>query len=476
MDITDLDHDEDVSLALAVLDGDHRAALKRIETLWSQNGPSSHLMMQAIRSSWALGQDGEARKLSEEAVTLWPEVSVLWGMHAAILTAFGDVEGAVAAYDRALSFRPDDVQLLSGRNRLRRFSATGPEWRRLAQASRDEATSLGQKVMSEFALGAIEDAAGEYAAAFAHFQRGNDLKARGYDPHLIERRLHDQLAQCPDLRSLPERVGMAGEPRMVFIGGLPRSGTTLTEQILIRHDKVSTLGEACDFRLSMIELMHAEIGAGTAPLDYWRWFSQPGRPLIHKLGQIYRRRIAARGQTTPYILSKMPLDLSHAAVLRAMLPEARFICVNRHPLDVGLSLFMTDFADGHGFSEKLEWIAHMVRATDRSMCDYAQKLGPAFRMQSLRALVEQPAQEIPRLLDHLGLAMQPACLEPKAAQGAVRTASDVRVRRKINREGVGYWRRYEAQLQPLIEALGRDWIAAWEERDADRPRQWEKAS
>ncbi|WP_406870892.1 sulfotransferase [Thioclava sp. 'Guangxiensis'] len=475
MDTPDLFYDEDVSLAKAVLDGDHRAALQRIETLWSQKGPSPDLMLQAIRSSWALGQDVQARKLAQEGVTLWADRAPLWGIYAAILTAFGAVDEAVAAYDRALFYAPEDVRLLSGRNRLRRFPSSGREARRLEATCEDESTSTRLRVSAEFALAAIEDAEGQYDRAFAHYSRGNALKMRGYDPLVTEQRLADQLEFCPDLADLAGAPPAQG-PRMVFIGGLPRSGTTLTEQILLRHDQVSTLGEAPDFRLAILDLMRSEQANGRLVADYWKWFGVPGQPLVRNLEALYRQRITERRVETPVLLSKTPLDLSHAGLLRAMLPEARFIALDRHPLDLGLSLFMTDFANGHGFSERLDWIAHMIQLTDQSMRDYAQKLGPVFRIQSLQALIDYPEQQIPQLLDHIGLQMQSACFDPKAAAGAVRTASDLRVRRGINRDGVARWRHYEAHLQPLIEALGRDWIAEWEERDAQAAPRLNKAS
>ena len=172
---------------------------------------------------------------------------------------------------------------------------------------------------------------------------------------------------------------------------------------------------------------------------------------------------AAPGQV---VVDKMPMDCLDLGLARLILPEARFVFMARHPLDVGLSNFVTAFDRGNGFSTRLDWIAHITRLVYASLDDYGPKLGAALRVQSYRALVETPEAQIRALLDHVQLPFEAACLTPEAAGGAVKTASVLQVREKINRAGLGKWHFYEEQLAPLVEALGGpEWIDTWETLD-----------
>jgi len=152
---------------------------------------------------------------------------------------------------------------------------------------------------------------------------------------------------------------------------------------------------------------------------------------------------------------------------RMILPDAKFIFMMRHPLDVGLSLFSKDFAEGQAFTKRLEWIGHQIRTVYASLDDYLPKLGSRLRLQSFRALVEQPEQQLRGILGHLDLDWDPACLSPEDYTGTVNTASLVQIREGINTKGLGKWRRYETELAPLVAALGGwEWIKEWEQRDA----------
>jgi hypothetical protein len=129
-------------------------------------------------------------------------------------------------------------------------------------------------------------------------------------------------------------------------------------------------------------------------------------------------------------------------------------------------MFTTHFAERHPYTRQLAWIGHMLRRTYDSLEDYIPKLGPDLRLQSYRALVTQPEAQLRDILDFLGLPWEPRCLMPEASDTAILTASSLQVRQGLNTDGLGKWRQYEAELAPLIAALGGwDWIAQWQARD-----------
>ncbi len=175
------------------------------------------------------------------------------------------------------------------------------------------------------------------------------------------------------------------------------------------------------------------------------------------------------------VVDKMPMDCLDLGLARLILPEARFVFMARHPLDVGLSNFVTAFDRGNGFTTRADWMGHVTRTVYASLEDYQPKLGESLRRQSYRVLVEQPESEIRALLQHVGLDWDAACLTPEAAGGAVKTASVLQVREQINRSGLGKWRAYEAHLEPLIDALGGwAWIKEWEAQDLAGSVPWPK--
>ncbi len=127
--------------------------------------------------------------------------------------------------------------------------------------------------------------------------------------------------------------------------------------------------------------------------------------------------------------------------------------------------FLNPVYDGHAYSRRLEWIAHMIRAVDRSVDDYCVKLGSALHQQSYRSLVEDPEGQLRDILKHAQLPWEPACLAPEMGTKPVQTASIGQIGLGINTRGLGKWQKYEVQLAFLRKALGADWITQWETKD-----------
>ncbi|MEX0286534.1 MAG: sulfotransferase [Paracoccaceae bacterium] len=397
---------------------------------------------------WRLGDGATALAMMAVITDGWPGISAAWSKRAAMAASMGDRDLATSCLQRALALEPRSVPVLAALNRISPFSRNGAMTRRLRDLVQGKGISGADRVMALNALGRIEERAGRHKIAFRRFAASKAAARVTYPTEEVELRL-----KALEDRAAP--LATSGGPTLVFIAGMPRSGTTLVESILERHPRVTSAGESR-------ALTHALTQARAAG-----WPSQRTEEAAETLRDVYLQALGLPpGEADRVVLDKMPLNIFELDFARWILPEARFVFLQRHPLDVGLSCFCTNFFEGNAFSHQLEWIGHMTRAVYAAADIQEQRLGATFRRQSYRALVERPEAEIRGLLEHVGLPYHADCLSPEAGQGPTRTASMYQVREKINRGALGKWTAYERELAPLVAALGDDWIEGWDALDA----------
>ncbi|QGX97045.1 sulfotransferase [Roseovarius faecimaris] len=378
--------------------------------------------------------------------------------------SLGDMPKAKAAFEEVLTLAPREVNALAALNRIAPFDRGSARVKRLRQIARDRKAERGARATAYNALGRIEEAAGQTRATFHNFARAKALSPGRYDRDAVEA-LVSGLSQVPGDGFAP--CGTAEDaPRVVFVCGMPRSGTTLVESILLRHPETGSIGESSALGDVLAEHRATLGGAGA-----WDWVARTDDAQAARLGARYLERCAAcfPDGLPGVILDKTPLNLFQLGFASRILPGARFVMLSRHPLDVGLSNFVTNFHAAHPFSRTLESIGHMTRCAARAAVLYEARLGAAFRRQSYAALVTEPEAQVRAMLGHLGLGWEVNCLHPEARDGAIGTASLTQARAPISAGAMGKWRRYEAELQPLIEALGAGWIDDWAAEDARQP-------
>lgn len=440
--------------------GQHREALALLLPLLQQGATDLRSLTLAASCYWALDDADTAMALIRLGIEGAPKNALAWGKLGAMAMYTGQRDVARAAYEQSVRLNPRSAAALAALNRLAPFARTGRHVRLLREMSRDRKRPARDRMLALNALGRVEEAAGNFAPAFHHFARSNKLAAGRYDPAALDRKLADQRRLFnPDV--LPVLAPDDGAPRFVFVVGLPRSGTTLAESILARHSRVRSIGESLALTETMLWLRKENGGAGA-----WDFLAGLTEERMQAARSVFLTRSGAYNGGD-VIVDKMPMDCMDLGLARLILPEARFVFMSRHPLDVGLSNFVTAFDRGNGFSTRLDWMGHVTGVALGAVADYRAKLGDSLRMQSYRALVETPEPQIRALLEHAGLPWEDACLTPEKAGGAVRTASVLQVRERINRRGLGKWHNYEAQLAPLIEALGgAGRVAEWERQDA----------
>jgi hypothetical protein len=240
------------------------------------------------------------------------------------------------------------------------------------------------------------------------------------------------------------------DPAPIFIVGLPRSGSTLVEQILASHSRVEGTFELPNILAVVRELDHKDEAHDAYPESVRQL--EPAQ--LTALGRRYLHEVASLRSDRPFFIDKMPNNFSHIGLIHSMLPEARIIDVRRHPMDACFSTYKQYFAEGQSFSYSLDHLGRYYRSYLELMDHWDRVLpGRVLRVRYER-LVEHPAREIRRLLAHCGLSFEPGCLEFHATKRAVRTASAEQVRQPLYRTGIGHWRHFEAELEPLRSALG----------------------
>ena len=433
-----------------------------------------------------LGRAEEGLAEIERLLAVHPEERLLLGRKAALLTGLGRVDAAIPIREALLARHaddPDDWLALGhdlraiGRGEdaaaaYRRSAGLAPDagaaWWSLAnlktaqfvdddldrmEASLGGAAAPG-RVFIHFALGRALQDRGAWARSFDQYSAGNRLRRAEFEYRPEE--VSGFVDRCIQLFDGPfvakrEDWGRAGEAP-VFIVGMPRSGSTLVEQILAGHSAVEGAGE-----LPILPMIAAGLGAaplGLPQCHYPDALAALDGARAEALGADYLARSRPfRRSGRPIFTDKLPTNWAHAALALTILPGARIIDVRRDPLDCCWSNYTQLYAHEQRFAYDLAELGAYYRDQARLMDHLAATLpSRVYRLRYAR-LVEDAEGEIRRLLDFLGLSFQPACLRPHETRRAVRTPSAQQVRRPINRDGITKWRPYEPHLGPLKQAL-----------------------
>jgi hypothetical protein len=236
----------------------------------------------------------------------------------------------------------------------------------------------------------------------------------------------------------------------IFIVGLPRSGSTLVEQILASHSAVEGTMELPD-----IADIARSLAARPGAPGYPDVIAELDGEDLRSLGEQYLRRTRPQRRSgAPRFIDKMPNNWMHAGLIHLMLPGARIVDVRREPIACGWSCFRQHFARGQHYTYSLEDLGRYYRDYLALMAHFDSVLPGRILHLSYERLVEDTETEVRRLLDHCGLPFEESCLRFHASTRAVATASSEQVRRPIYRESLDQWRDFEPWLRPLKDALG----------------------
>ncbi len=431
------------------------------------------------------GRHVEADAAIRRALTVDPDSAASWVVQGSVAAHRLRGESAVAAFDRALALQPGQVRVLLSKGHVLKTLGLRAECEAAYHACLALDPNFGEAYLSladlktyrfadaeivamqalaaaepapsdaaqlEFALGRAFEQRGEWARAFRHYAAGNAARrrrlhfdatafeqksrrvARWFDADLFRRHAADG---CPD-------------PAPIFIVGLPRSGSTLVEQILASHPQVQGTMELPNLVTLVRELDHWEGGRDTYP----ECLAALAPADLVRLGQRYIDETRDLRGERPRFIDKMPNNFSHVGLLELILPRATIVDVRRHPLDACWSAFKQYFAEGQSFSYDLQDLGRYYRSYLELMDHWQAVLPGKVLCVSYERLVRDTEVEVRRLLGHCGLPFDAATLKFHETRRSVRTASSEQVRQPIYASGVGQWRHFESELEPLRRSLG----------------------
>lgn len=434
-------------------------ALAHAETLAASpvKGPGHDLVMASILVR--LGDQAGARLLYEKLLAAQPDQPQVWQNLGHVLKTLGRQAEAVDAYRQAVTRQPTMGEAWWSLANLKTVHLGAADiavmQRALTRAEAADPRSDEDIFHLHFALGKAFEDAGDHAAAFGHYDRGNRLRRTmiRHDPALFSAEVAATAATFT-AAFIAER-GRGGCPAAdpIFIVGLPRSGSTLVEQILASHSQVEGTMELPDMMM-IASRLQARVDAGEFA-DFRSMVASltPGDRL--RLGEEYleRTRIHRRSDR-PLFIDKMPNNWQHVGLIRLILPGARIIDARRHPMSCCFSGWKQHFARGQTFSYDLEDIGRYYRDYVGLMAAYEAAAPASVHRVIYEDMVANTEGEVRRLLAFLDLPFEPACLEFWKNDRAVRTASSEQVRRPIFTGGIDQWKHFEPWLGPLAAALG----------------------
>lgn len=362
----------------------------------------------------SLGRNDEASRHLRRALELNPTYAGAWKLLADLgqLTAEADLDGLQQALER-----------LDGQN--------------------------GEQAKIHAALALLAEREEDFARAFEHFDRANALVRAGLDYDVSEdEALMKNTAEVFGAELSRRLAGQGGDRgRMIFIVGMPRSGTTLVEQILAGHSQVHAGGELSFFEDALA--VHGVKGRHAYPLAAKHW---QGRDL-RAMARYYLDQLEVLEPAAPWVTDKMPGNFLYLGAIRAVFPEARIIHCMRDPIDTCLSNYRQVFTSRQDFSYDLTDLTRYYNAYRGLMEHWRALLGDAILDVSYEHLVQNAEEDVRKIFAHCGLDWEAACLDVKKRRHAVYTASATQVREGIHARNVERWRKYEAFIQLLLKGL-----------------------
>ena len=402
---------------------------------------------------WAMhfvGRIDEALRCGEAAVRLDPSSAKGHMNLGQFLQASGRIEDAVRHFREAINLDPRLAEAYKNYAYARRASSGDTFSDDLSRALALREWDDSERAYLHYAAGKLENDLGRDEAAFAHWLKGARLRRKAFDYAIAKSRENfDSYRATFDVPLFERRLHQPVEgPIPVFIVGMPRSGTTLVEQILASHPQVAGLGELphiTDIATDISEWSGAasKYPAALTALNDIHWA---------RAANLYMKRLVRIG-SEPYISDKMPSNFHYLGFISLLFPNARIVHCRRNALDTCVSCLTTYFAEGQQWSYDLDDLAEYYKLYLNLAAHWRRVLPLSIYEIQYESVVANLEDEARALLNFCGLDWHPDCLEFYRNKRPVLTASNAQIRQPLFASSVGRWRRYEEQLQPLIDKL-----------------------
>ncbi|HEV7612202.1 MAG TPA: sulfotransferase [Steroidobacteraceae bacterium] len=435
----------------------HEQAIAELEKLLQLDPKNRAYKTTYATTKVGLGDHERALGLYQELIADAPQSLQASELHLSVAHSFkalGRQPEAIESYRAAAAARPSFGDAYWSLANLKTYRFTVDEISRMRAEEAAETTAPVDRYHLCFALGkALEDLA-EYEESFRYYERGNALKKSQsrYRPEPIERNTRLQKATCTAEFFAARRGVGCDKPDPIFIVGLPRSGSTLLEQILASHSKVEGTMELADIPRLVLDLQGREAESDNPRYPAVLHDLDPADFLRMGKKFITDTRVYRTGR--PYFIDKMPNNFRHLGLIHLILPNAKIIDARRNAMACCFSNFKQLFASGQEFTYGLEDIGRYYRTYVELMAHWDMVMpGKILRVEH-EDVVDDLEANVRRILDFCGLEFEPQCIEFYKTERSVRTASSEQVRQPIFKEGVDQWRHFHPWLGPLEAALG----------------------
>lgn len=403
----------------------------------------------AGQAFFSMGHYDEAWPLYERACELQPDIEVFQAHKAACAVYLGDIDAARSIYERLLKRHP-------------RHQRTHYELAQLDRARDDRHIKQMLKVLRKgddapdkniylyYALGKEYEDLGVWEDAFRFYKKGGDA-VKSIAPYDVadDVELIDSIVETCSAAWLREGGAIVPTGKTpIFVVGLPRTGTTLTDRILSSHSQVQSAGESQLLQMVLRDGSRAGNQIGITPSQIKAAAARdPG-----SIAKAYVDAVSHRLGDQPYFVEKLPENVLYLGFIAKAWPDARIVHLRRHPMDACFAVYKQSF---FRFAYSLDDLAQYYLAYDRLSQHWRETLGERLVEVNYEDLVADHTLETRRLLGKLGLDFEEACLNFDQNRAPVATASATQVREKVHSRSVGKWQKFEQQLLPLTEQLER---------------------
>jgi len=414
------------------------------------DNPKAHFRLAGVLGPAALTELSAAAY--QRCLDLAPQHAGAWLGLGHMLKTLGRQDEGIEAYQRCLELEPDFGEAYYSLANLKTYRFDDAQIQEMKERVASESVKEVSEVNFLFALAKAYEDRGDFDQAWHYYEQGNDKQRIlvSYDPVQTET-VNSDLSEFFNAEFFKEHLNSGNPDRSpIFVLGMPRSGSTLVEQIIASHSQVEGTSE-----LPYIGRISKSLNRNRADgMRYPQVLSELEPRHFHRLGQDYLQMAAMhRVEGTPRFIDKMPNNFPSVGLIHTILPNAKIIDARRHPMDACLGNLKQLYAKGQTFSYDQNDIGEYYLQYQRMMDHWDEVLpGKVLRVQYEDTVADLESQVL-RILEYLELPWEDGCLNFYDTERAVRTASSEQVRQPIYTSGVGFWRNYEPYLEELQEVL-----------------------
>lgn len=397
-----------------------------------------------------LGKPDKALQAYREATRASRDFSLAWLNRGQLEEQLGQLEAAAKSFQQAISSNPALIDAHFHLAHLRTHSSTAGEIDALETLWSKGGLDSTQASRLAYALGFAHESNGDHDHAFHYMSEAHGLlgKRHGFDIESHRDAVLDNIALCTTENLAARSVAENRDERPVLICGMPRSGTTLVEQILASHPQVFATGEQV-----VLARLAGELAAETGT-HFPACLLSASQEWLSDAARQYGETVLAPSGDAPRITDTTPMNYLYLGLVAMLYPKARIVLCMRDPMDNCLSIYRQPLTEPHAYAHDLRTLGHFYALHTQLTRHWQETLGGRLAVVRYETLVSEPESQIRSLLTHCGLPFDPACLAFHETDRQVRSPSASQVRQPLFSSSVGAWRKYEQHLALLKEALG----------------------